>query len=168
MPGGFKHDRRSARSTDEWYTPPSVFEALGIEFDLDPAAPKGGVPWIPAARHYARDQDGLTQPWQGRVWLNPPYGRATAAWLGRLADHGDGTALVFARTGTRWFHEQAIRATALCFIAGNLAFVRGDGHEGTSTAPAPSLLIAYGLPCAVAVSESGLGQTFLVPKLSAA
>lgn len=168
MPGGFTHDHRSSGTTDEWFTPPLIFEALGIEFDLDPAAPPGGVPWLPAARHYAKADDGLAQPWRGRIWLNPPYGRATAAWLRRLGDHGDGIALVFARTGTRWFHEQATRATALCFIAGNLAFVRGDGRGGTSSAPSPSVLVAYGLPCAIAVAESGLGQTFLVPKLSAA
>lgn len=167
MPGGFKHDRRSPGTTDEWYTPPSVFESLGIDFDLDPAAPRGGVPWIPATRHYSQEDDGLAQPWAGRIWLNPPYGRATATWLKRLADHGDGIALVFARTGTRWFHEQATRATALCFVAGNLSFVRGDGEEASS-APAPSLLIAYGLPCALALSESSLGQTFLVPKVVAA
>lgn len=167
-PDGFESDRRSSRSTDEWYTPPSVFEALGIEFDLDPAAPPGGVPWIPARHHFSQRDDGLTRPWGGRVWLNPPYGRQTAAWLARLADHGDGIALVFARTSTRWFHEQAIRATALCFIAGNLAFVRGDGLGESSTAPAPSMLVAYGLPCALALAESGLGQTFLVPKSNAA
>lgn len=168
MPSGFAHDRRSLGTTDEWFTPPAVFDALGIEFDLDPAAPSGGVPWIPAARHFSKEDDGLAQPWDGRVWLNPPYGRATAAWLERLADHGDGIALVFARTGTRWFHSQAIRATALCFIAGNLAFVRGDGHRSSATAPAPSVLIAYGLSCAIAIAESGLGETFLVPKVSGA
>lgn len=162
---GFLHDRSPAPS-DEWYTPPEIFAALGLNFDLDPAAPPGGVPWIPARTHYTRADDGLSRPWRGRVWLNPPYGRATAAWLERLADHGDGVALVFARSDTAWFQALAPKATAICFVAGRLKFVPGDGREGSSSAGAPSLLVAYGLTCALAVAESGLGQTFLVPQVA--
>lgn len=160
MTSGFGYER-PARSV-EWYTPPELFEQLGIDFDLDPAAPSGGVTWVPARRHYSEADDGLIHPWSGRVWLNPPYGRDTGRWLDRLAEHGDGVALVYARTDTRWFHAALPAATAACFIAGRLSFVRGsDGHR--NTAQAPSLLLAYGLPCAIAVAESGLGQTVLVP-----
>lgn len=157
---GFTHDRRTAATSDEWFTPPSVFDALGMTFDLDPAAPPGGVPWIPAARHFSKREDGLAQDWRGRAWVNPPYGRATHRWLRKLAAHGDGLALVFARTDTRWFQRIAAEATALCFIQGRLRFHRPDGTAG-ATAPSPSLLIAFGLPCAIALAESGLGQTFI-------
>lgn len=164
--GGLVHEQGWINGSSEWYTPPHIFEALGIEFDLDPAAPPGGVPWIPARRHFAQADDGLTRPWRGRVWLNPPYGRETPAWLGRLAEHGDGIALVFARSDTAWFHHFAPRATALCFVAGRLKFVPGDGRAERSTAGAPSLLMAFGLSCALAVAQSGLGQTFLIPRAS--
>lgn len=160
---GFLHDQRTRRSSDEWYTSPSVFAALGLSFDLDPAAPPGGVPWIPAARHFTKREDGLRQPWHGRVWLNPPYGRQTDRWLRKLADHGDGLALVFARTDTAWFHRITAEATALCFPRGRLRFHRPDGTAG-DTAPSPSLLIAFGLPCAIGLAESGLGQTFIAPR----
>jgi hypothetical protein len=103
MPG-FCHECSRGQSV-EWYTPPEVFEALAISFDLDPAAPAGGVPWVPAERFLSQSENGLVQPWAGRVWLNPPYGRGTAEWLERLARHGDGLALVFARTDTRWYQE---------------------------------------------------------------
>lgn len=159
---GFGHERTVGASV-EWFTPHHVFEALGIEFDLDPAAPPGGVPWIPAQRYFTREEDGLVQPWSGHCWVNPPYGRDTARWLARLADHGDGIALVFARSDAAWFQTYAPRATALCFIAGRLKFVPGDGRAQASTAGAPSLLMAYGLPCALAVAQSDLGQTFIVP-----
>lgn len=129
-PSGFTHDRRTARSSDEWYTPPSVFDALGLRFDLDPAAPPGGVPWVPATHHFSVQDDGLVQPWQGRVWMNPPYGRGTGRWLRKLAGHGDGLALVFARTDTRWFQRIAGEATALCFVSGRLRFHRSDGTPG--------------------------------------
>jgi hypothetical protein len=160
---GFTHDRRTRRSSDEWYTPPAVFDALGLTFDLDPAAPIGGVPWIPASRHFARREDGLSQPWSGRVWLNPPYGRQTPCWLQKLAAHGDGVALVFARTDTAWFQRIAAEATALCFTRGPLRFHRPDGTAG-DTAPSPSLVIAFGLACAIGLAESGLGRTFIAPR----
>jgi len=164
--GGLLHERGWITGSSEWYTPPHVFEALGLDFDLDPAAPPGGVAWIPARRHYSQADDGLTRPWRGRVWLNPPYGRQTPAWLRRLAAHGDGIALVFARSDTAWFQEFVPPATAVCFVAGRLRFVPGDGRRERSTAGAPSLLIAYGLPCALAVAQSRLGQTFVVPQAS--
>lgn len=44
--------RDSDTRSVEWFTPPHVFEALDLTFDLDPAAPEGGVPWIPARDHY--------------------------------------------------------------------------------------------------------------------
>jgi DNA N-6-adenine-methyltransferase (Dam) len=163
---GLLHERGWVNGSSEWYTPPHVFEGLGIEFDLDPAAPPGGVPWVPARQYYSIAENGLTRPWRGRVWLNPPYGRQTPDWLGRLVEHGDGIALVFARSDTAWFHEFAPRATALCFVAGRLCFVPGDGRPDPSAAGAPPLLIAYGLTCAVAVAQSGLGQTFLVSQVS--
>lgn len=101
----------------------------------------------PAACHYSRADDGLSQPWHGRVWLNAPYGRGIGRWLDRRAAHGDGLALVFARTDTAWFHRAAHTATAICFVAGRLHFVAGDGRPA-SAAGAPSVLLAYGLPCA--------------------
>lgn len=160
--GGFSHDRRTSASSDEWYSPPALFDALGLRFDLDPAAPPGGVPWVPADRHLSKREDGLAEEWHGRVFLNPPYGRETSAWLDKLAANGDGLALVFARTDTRWFQRFAAEASALCFIQGRLRFHRPDGTPG-DTAPSPSLLVAFGLPCAIALAESGLGQTFVPP-----
>lgn len=154
----------SALASVEWYTPPEIFEALGISFDLDPAAPAGGVPWIPARRFYTRADDGLRQSWTGRVWLNPPYGREIGPWLGRLAIHGNGLALVFARTDTRWFHNACRGATAVCFVAGRLRFYRPEGPG--QTAPAASVLLAYGLSCALALADTDLGQTLSVPNRS--
>jgi hypothetical protein len=159
----FPYEQPGAGRTDEWYTPPEVFAALGTDFDLDPAAPPGGVPWVPAVRSYCLADDGLTRPWRGRIWLNPPYGRQTGPWLTRLAEHGDGLALVYARTDTRWFHQALSRATAICFLAGRLHFIAAD-HRRRSNATAPSVLIAYGLPSALALAQSGLGQTLIVPR----
>ena len=58
---------------DEWLTPPEILRALG-PFDLDPCAPIAR-PWETAATHYTAEDDGLSKPWAGRVWCNPPFGR---------------------------------------------------------------------------------------------
>jgi hypothetical protein len=149
-------------NTVEWYTPPGIFDALGLEFDLDPCAPVGGLPWIPAVRFLAIADDGLSQTWAGRVWMNPPYGPGTAAWMRRLAAHGNGVALVFARTETAWWHETVGAAHAVCFIAGRLTFVDAERQPGGFNAGAPSALVAYGQECAEAVAAADLGMTFAV------
>jgi hypothetical protein len=128
--------------TDEWLTPPSLLASLG-SFDLDPCAPIVR-PWPTASRHFTIADDGLTHPWHGRVWLNPPYSQA-GKWLNRLAEHGDGLALIFARTETRlWFTHVWPHASALLFLRGRLVFHRIDGRPAAANAGAPHVLIAYG------------------------
>jgi hypothetical protein len=143
--------------SNEWFTPPSVFDALGLDFDLDPAHPVDRLPWVPAARTFSIDDDGLSQSWSGRVWLNPPYGPATTTWLERFVEHGDGIALVFARTETQWFHRHALAVDAWCLIRGRLTFVHADGRPSAYNAGAPSVLLAAGEDCAAALRRSGLG-----------
>jgi hypothetical protein len=96
------------------------------------------------------------------VWLNPPYGPHTETWLRRLAAHGNGIALVFARTETRWWHETVGCADAVCFIAGRLTFVDHHRQPGKFNSGAPSALVAYGTECAEAVAAASLGMTFAV------
>jgi phage N-6-adenine-methyltransferase len=149
---GFTHDSANNKTVD-WYTPKSIFDALGVEFDLDPCAPVGGVPWIPAKAHYSIQDDGLAQPWRGNVWLNPPYGRDTSAWLERMNRHKQGIALVFARTDCKWFHDYCAKATAINFIKGRVKFVDGLGVTGNSGAGAGSMLIAWGEENAKAIRK---------------
>ncbi len=82
----------------------------------------------------------------------------------KLAAHGDGIALVHSRTDTAWWREATAGATALCFIAGRVRFIRGAtmSQEGAGS-PAPCALIAYGIICATAVAASGLGPTLIIP-----
>lgn len=134
---------QSARMVkDEWLTPPWIIRQLG-PFDLDPCAPIN-PPWYIARKHYTIEDDGLSQPWAGRVWLNPPYGRGTGKWLERLADHGMGTALIFARTETDMFFRCVWgRAHSILFLSGRLHFHHVDGTRAKANAGAPSCLVAY-------------------------
>lgn len=129
--------------TDVWLTPPHILEALG-EFDLDPCASEDR-PWDTANKHYTIKDDGLMQPWSGRVWCNPPYGPKMGPFLSKLAAHpGGGTALIFARTETNAFFDHVWdKATAILFLKGRLKFHKPNGELG-GTAGSPSVLIAYG------------------------
>lgn len=149
-----------AMQKDEWLTPPEIIRALG-PFDLDPCAPVVR-PWDMASTHYTMHDDGLSKPWSGRVWCNPPYGLEAAAWLDRLAAHGAGTALIFARTETRMFFDHVWdRATALLFIAGRLHFHHVDGRRAPANSGAPSVLIAYGDADAASLRKSGIAGKYI-------
>lgn len=145
---------------DEWLTPPDLLYKLGT-FDLDPCSPIKR-PWVTAKNHYTIEFDGLKNEWYGRVWLNPPYGQNTGKWLEKLAEHGNGIALIFARTETRMFFENVWKkATAVLFIKGRLHFHHVNGDRAKGNAGAPSVLIAYGPLNAIALMDSGIDGKFL-------
>lgn len=147
LPGiGSHHGARSI--TDEWLTPQFIIDALG-PFDLDPSAPVS-QPWPTAQRTFHAGDDGLAQDWTNPdgspafVWLNPPYSEIEP-WMARLADHGHGIALVFARTETAWFFDSVWgRASTILFLRGRLHFCLPDGTPAEANAGGPSVLIGYG------------------------
>lgn len=143
MSGAMGSHQSAVMKSDVWLTPPWIVEALG-PFDVDPCSPLDR-PWDTATKHYTVADDGLSFEWEGRVWMNPPYGAQAATWLERLAKHGDGIALVFARTETRMFFDWVWpHATAMLFIEGRLHFHHPDGTRAKANSGAPSVLIAYG------------------------
>lgn len=141
-------------TTHDWLTPPEILDALG-PFDMDPCASQF-QPWKTAATQFTIEDDGLARDWSGRVWCNPPYGPHAEKFLRRMAEHGNGIALIFARTETRAFQEWCWRrADAMLFMAGRIRFrLPGGGVAGP--AGAPSVLIAYGTHNAQVLRESGI------------
>lgn len=141
------HTKPNVGGSVEWFTPPEIIAVLG-RFDDDPCRPGA--------------TDGLSRKWNGRVWLNPPYDRKLHNWLWKLADHGNGIALLFARTETRSFVECVWqRATALLFLHGRLHFHRADGSRADGNAGGPSVLVAYGENNADALSRSRIRGTLI-------
>ncbi len=137
------YGRARTGSTVVWLTPPAMLQALG-PFDLDPCAATGR-PWPTAEVHFTEADDGLSQPWHGFVWCNPPYGAGIDAWMQRCAEHGNGLALIPARTETRWFHRWVWPfCEGVLFMAGRPRFHRLDGQAAASTIPLPVCLVAYG------------------------
>ena len=150
------HQINSPETNVEWLTPPEIIAALG-EFDLDPCTPEI-MPWPTARQRYTRRDDGLSRPWFGRIWLNPPYGPHAAKWLSRLRDHGDGIALVPARTETRMFFDSVWgHAAGVCFMKGRPRFHHPDGTRSKTSINAPVCLIAYGRHNLAALRDCGLG-----------
>lgn len=114
------------------------------EFDLDPCCPNN-LPWATAKNFYSLEngQDGLLLPWLGRVWLNPPYSN-WVEFVGKLKKHRNGIALIFARTETRGFFNHVWNdADSILFIKSRLKFLTENMNQ-SSSATAPSVLIAYG------------------------
>lgn len=129
--------------SDTWLTPPEFIEALG-PFDLDPCCP-AYMPWTTATRMISLPTDGLAEKWEGRVWCNPPYGREAVKWLEKMADHGNGYSLTFARTEAKWFWNTIwMKASAVLFIKGRVHFYSEGGIRAPVNAGAPSVIAAYG------------------------
>ena len=140
--------RRAIPASDEWATPQWLADALADgfgPFDLDPAATPGNAK---APRFYTRDDDGLAQPWKGRVFLNPPYGAQLRRWLAKaraevtLGNADLVVALVPVRTGTRWWAEATRDAALVLFWPARVKFGSTDGVHG---APGfDSAVLVYG------------------------
>lgn len=98
------------------------------------------------------------------MWLNPPYGDAARVWIKKLAAHGNGIALVAARTQRNWFQTTVAQASAVLFVRGSITFHNVDGTPAENAAPFPNVLIAFGEENAIALQRSKLpGLLYLAP-----
>jgi ParB family chromosome partitioning protein len=122
-------------SSDEWFTSAPVIDlarqVLG-GIDLDPASCEFAQRTVQAARWFGKVDNGLVQPWQGRVWLNPPYShplveRFTTKLISEYDEGSVETAicLVNNATDTAWFQRLLTRFPA-CFTKGRIRFRRID------------------------------------------
>lgn len=126
----------------DYYTPQWVIDAARVVMggiDLDPASCEAANTWIMANRYYTADQDGLSLPWYGRIWLNPPYsftnGKSNQdAWSYRLVTEyrsgtvSEGMLLVKAALGYKWF-EGLWDNWPVCFVRERLSFVMPNGSD---------------------------------------
>ena len=155
-----KNFNTNTSNEQEWLTPKYITDNLGV-FDLDPCSPADRRPWDTAKHHIGLPEDGLQAKWYGRVWCNPPYGRETFKWLSKLAEHGSGIALIFARTETIGFHTQIWgKAKGIFFFKGRLSFCYVDGTKG-NTANAPSCLVSYSLEDNEYIKKAGFSGKFV-------
>ena len=130
-------------ATDEWSTPTDFYAKLDAEFHftLDPCSTDDNAK---CAKHYTKEQDGLSQDWGAeRVFCNPPYGRTMPLWIAKCSEHGarGGIAvmLIPARTDTKAFHEYIYNKAEIRFIRGRLKF-----GGAKNSAPFPSMVVIFG------------------------
>lgn len=104
-----------ALTTDDWYTPRWIFTAAALTFDMDVAAPMDpDARTVPARRYLTAQDDGLTTPWEGLVWCNPPYSGSTP-WVEKWAEHPTGLILVPA-VKSRWIGTLLAACDALTML----------------------------------------------------
>lgn len=134
--------RSTDRDSDAWFTP-SVYtemarEVMG-EIDLDPFSSANANRHIRAKRFFDPSADAYKQTWfqdQGRVFMNPPYGRklvdaAVDLFLANWASESvsQGIVLVNNATETRWFQSLLRESDAVCFPDRRIAFENDDGKH---------------------------------------
>jgi hypothetical protein len=114
----------------EWFTDPAwvnrVRDALG-GIDLDPASCEFAQRTVQAMQFFTKEQDGLTQPWHNRVFLNPPFRRDliakfVAKLISERPNYEQAIALVNADTSTEWFQTLCGAANAIAFPKRRLVF----------------------------------------------
>jgi hypothetical protein len=114
---------------------------MGVTFDLDVASPGPNVvPWVPANRWYS---DGaLERPWDGFVWMNPPFGgrNAIVPWMEKFMAHGNGVALCPDRTSAPWWQTYAPQADLILFVSPKIKFVPGEGVKSSSPGQGTTLM----------------------------
>lgn len=144
--------------TSDWYTPPEIFDALGLVFDLDPCSPFPLSCHVPARHVFNSFDDGLKQPWRGLVFMNPPFGgrNGHVPWLRKFLAHGNGVAIARAYTSSAWFHEWAVNAETMLFPKGKTKFIRPNGEAGKSPGHGV-VLLGMGVLANEALRASGLG-----------
>ena len=152
------HWEEHGKSSD-WRTPPYLFEALGVVFDIDVAAPTDGPMHVPALHRIS--ERSLETPWSGFVWMNPPFGgrNAIVPWLDKFFAHGNGIALTPDRTSCPWWQSAAAKADALLFVAGKIRFIRPDGTTGNWPSTGTTLFAvgAQGTLALHRAADAGLG-----------
>lgn len=138
-------------TSDDCYTPRWVFDAMGLRFDIDVAAPPGG-PWhVPCDRYFTAADDGLAQPWVGLVWCNPPYSNF-APWAEKFARHRRAVLMGYLLPEVRWFPTAANAAEAVAIISCDFTRATGQRYRlrqpvfvafrGVGTEPAERLAAA--------------------------
>ncbi len=130
-----------------WETPAALAEALSLAvggFDIDPctATLDRRRARIKAKILLTEADDGLSVPWIGKVFVNPPYGRGMSNWIRKCFEESQRGCLVVglipARPDSNHWHEYVAGQADVFMLRGRLKF--GDGDN---PAPFPSCIVLW-------------------------
>lgn len=156
------HQKKGVVSSDEYYTPLHIIEALG-HFDLDPATPVHPK-WRTADVMFNKEDDGLSKEWFGRVFLNPPYSNPLVGqFMKRMAEHGNGIALIVPKLGTKMFREVIYPACSGIYILKDRIKFFDENWVQQKSPICQSMLVAFGDDNLEAIRKSGLQGIMLLP-----
>lgn len=142
---------------DEWYTPPEIFKALNLTFDLDPCHPNQET-FVPAIKKITKQQDGLSCDWSGVVWLNPPFGGRNGyfPWVEKFIQHGNGIGLITSLTSSEGFQKFIPQMEAILFPKSKTRFYESIDKKGGCPFNGVVVFAIGGANCE-ALKNSGLG-----------
>ena len=137
---------QETRTSDDYWTPKWIFDAIGLTFDLDVACPPEGPAHTPCHAYYTQADNGLTSPWHGRVFMNPPYSNASA-WVNKWLDHGNGIAITVVGK-SKWGDRLWTQSDGIVLLKQDMHFVQGR-------IPWPIIVSAMGQDNAQALTPLG-------------
>lgn len=125
----------------ENYTPKEtikkVKKVLG-EIDLDPASCEYAQEIVKAKTYYTKEDSGLDKTWEGRIFLNPPYGipdirNFTDKLIEELSNIEAAILLTNDQTDTNWWQKCAVNSQIICMPNSRLSFYTPDKKETSPT-----------------------------------
>ena len=111
--------------TDDWLTPPELVRSLG-RFDLDPCASKLQLCKLAEKSYCFPEDNGLLLPWEGRVWVNPPFS-CISSWVYKFVLHANGVIICPLRLRVKWSQQLIEHADAIKFMREAVRWIPRDG-----------------------------------------
>ena len=140
---------QTTTTSDDYYTPKWLFDALNVTFDLDVACPPQGPLNTPCRAYFTQADNGLTQDWHGFVYMNPPFSN-TNPWANKFIEHGNGIALTVVGK-SKWCDRLFETVDAMLLLPRSMKFEQGAIFL-------PTALWAYGEQGAKALRDSNIGR----------
>ena len=162
-----------SHESTEHYTPQYILDAVITcmgAIDTDPASNRWEIPHVPAERHYTAQDNGLVQPWEGRVFLNPPFGHDVERWFSKLYQERSAgrttEEIVLWKSATETAAWKTLTAISclVCFPSTRIRFVGPSGDDGPGPTFSPALFYVGEGPERFERAFAGIGAVWVVPK----
>lgn len=121
---------------DEWNTPVEYIEKVRTvlgKIELSPASNAFAQSRVHAGTFYTKEDDGLSKPWRGKVFMNPPYSQPLISqFIDRLIKEyqtgnvPEAILLTNSNMDAEWFHAAWRAASVFCGTRGRVKFEKPD------------------------------------------